>query len=99
MPRRKHIDRRVRLADAKYNNSTLSELINKFMLSGKIQPGLEGQVLHLIDETPTSLVTSAVKQIATKKNIKFKLLWKNLAKVAADMSPVRMITGTGWCSR
>ena len=35
MPRRKHIDRRVRLADAKYNNSTLSELINKFMLSGK----------------------------------------------------------------
>jgi small subunit ribosomal protein S7 len=35
MPRRKHIDRRVRLADAKYNNSTLAELINKFMLSGK----------------------------------------------------------------
>jgi small subunit ribosomal protein S7 len=35
MPRRKHIDRRVRLPDAKYNNSTLSELINKIMYSGK----------------------------------------------------------------
>ena len=35
MPRRKHIDRRVRLADAKYNNSTLSELINKIMYDGK----------------------------------------------------------------
>ena len=35
MPRRKHIDRRVRLPDARYNNSTLSELINKFMYSGK----------------------------------------------------------------
>jgi len=35
MPRRKHIDRRVRLTDAKYNNSTLAELINKFMYSGK----------------------------------------------------------------
>jgi small subunit ribosomal protein S7 len=35
MPRRKHIDRRVRLPDAKYNNLTLSEIINKFMLSGK----------------------------------------------------------------
>ena len=35
MPRRKHIDRRVRLPDAKYSNLTLSELINKFMYSGK----------------------------------------------------------------
>ena len=59
--------------------------LEKFMLSGKIQPGLEGQVLHLIDETPTSLVAGAVKQIAAKKNIKAKLLWKNLAKVAADI--------------
>ena len=35
MPRRKHIDRRIRITDAKYNNSTLAELINKFMYSGK----------------------------------------------------------------
>jgi small subunit ribosomal protein S7 len=35
MPRRKHIDRRVRLPDARYNNDTLSELINKFMYNGK----------------------------------------------------------------
>lgn len=59
--------------------------LEKFMLSGKIQPGLEGQVLHLIDETPTSLVAGIVKQIAAKKNIKAKLLWKNMAKVAADI--------------
>jgi small subunit ribosomal protein S7 len=35
MPRRKHIDRRVRIPDAKYSNLTLSELINKIMYSGK----------------------------------------------------------------
>jgi len=35
MPRRKHIDRRVRLADAKYNNTTLAELMNKMMYNGK----------------------------------------------------------------
>jgi small subunit ribosomal protein S7 len=35
MPRRKHIDRRVRLPDAKYNNLTLSELITKIMYAGK----------------------------------------------------------------
>jgi small subunit ribosomal protein S7 len=35
MPRRKHIDRKVRLPDAKYSNLVLSELINKIMFSGK----------------------------------------------------------------
>jgi small subunit ribosomal protein S7 len=35
MPRRKHIDRRHRLPDAKYSNVTLGELINKIMYSGK----------------------------------------------------------------
>ncbi len=35
MPRRKHIDRRIRYADPKYNNTTLGELINKMMYSGK----------------------------------------------------------------
>jgi small subunit ribosomal protein S7 len=35
MPRRKHIDRRVRVPDAKYNNLTLSELVNKIMYCGK----------------------------------------------------------------
>ncbi len=70
--------------------------LEKFMLSGKIQPGLEGQVLHLIDEMPTSLVASAVKQIAAKKNIKAKLVWRNLAKVAAEIkSPNKFWTYVG----
>jgi small subunit ribosomal protein S7 len=35
MPRRKQTTKRVRLADAKYNNTTLAEIINKIMYSGK----------------------------------------------------------------
>ena len=35
MPRRKQTDKRVRLPDAKYNNDTISELINKIMYKGK----------------------------------------------------------------
>jgi small subunit ribosomal protein S7 len=35
MPRRKQNTKRVRLADAKYNNATLAEIINKIMYSGK----------------------------------------------------------------
>jgi DNA-binding XRE family transcriptional regulator len=68
-----------------YKNAMSKSDLEKFMLSGKIKPGLEGQVLHLIDETPSSLLSSAIKQIAAKKNIKAKLVWKNLAKVAADI--------------
>jgi hypothetical protein len=45
----------------------------------------EGQVLHLIDETPVSLVTSTVKQVAAKKKVTPKQVWKNLAKVAAEI--------------
>jgi small subunit ribosomal protein S7 len=35
MPRRKQTNKRIRLPDAKYNNSTLAEIINKIMYSGK----------------------------------------------------------------
>ncbi|HEY3326389.1 MAG TPA: helix-turn-helix transcriptional regulator [Novimethylophilus sp.] len=59
--------------------------LEKLMLSGKIPPGLEGQVLHLIDETPTSLVAGAIKQLAAKKNMQAKQVWKNLAQVAAQI--------------
>jgi hypothetical protein len=57
---------------------TVSDL-EEFMLSGKILPGFEGQVLHLIDETPTSLIVDAVKQLATKNNINAELIWPTLA--------------------
>ena len=63
---------------------TLPELEN-FMLTGKIEPGLEGQVMHLIDETPTSLLIDAVNQLAAKKNINAEVIWKYLARVAAEI--------------
>lgn len=59
--------------------------LEKLILSGKIPSGLEGQVLHLIDETPTPLVAGAIKQLSAKKQMKAKQLWKNLAKVAAQI--------------
>lgn len=68
-----------------YKNAMSETDLEEFMLSGVIPQGLEGQVLHLIDETPISLVTSAVKQVAAKKKVTPKLIWKNLAKVAAEI--------------
>ena len=59
--------------------------LEEFMLSGKIQPGFEGQVMHLIDETPTSMVEGAVEQLAAKNNINAESIWKNLAHVAAEI--------------
>lgn len=68
-----------------YKKSMAASDLEKLMLSGIIQPGFEGQVMHLIDETPTSLVAGAVKQLAAKKNINAKLVWKNLARTAAEI--------------
>jgi len=68
-----------------YKNIMSVSDLEKFLLSGNIQPGLEGQILHLIDETPISLIASTIKQLALNKNIKAKLIWKNLAKVATEI--------------
>ena len=59
--------------------------LEAFMLNGKIEPGFEGQVMHLIDETPTPLLAGAVKQLSNKKNANAKLIWKNLAQVATQI--------------
>ena len=68
-----------------YKTSMSVAELEEFMLTGKIEPGFEGQVLHLIDETPTSIVEGAVEQLAAKNNINAKLVWENLARVAAEI--------------
>ena len=79
-----------------YKGSMSVSELEKFMLSGKIEPGLEGQVMHLIDETPTSLVVGAVEQLAAKNNINAKLVWKNLAHIAAEIkSPNKLWNSVG----
>lgn len=79
-----------------YKKSMSASDLEKFMLSGKIQPGLEGQVMHLIDETPTSLVAGVVKQLSAKKSINAKLVWKNLAHVATEIkSPNKFWNAVG----
>ena len=79
-----------------YKKSMSVSELEKFMLSGKIEPGLEGQVMHLIDETPTSLDVGAVEQLAAKKNISAKSIWKNLARVATEIkSPNKFWNAVG----
>ncbi len=79
-----------------YKKSMSISDLEKFMLSGKIQPGLEGHVMHLIDETPTSLVAGAVKQLSASNNVNAKLIWKNLAHVASEIqSPNKFWNAVG----
>ena len=56
--------------------------LENVMLNGKLLSGFEGQIFHLLEEAPTSLVSGAIKQLAIKKNVSAKLLWKNLASVS-----------------
>lgn len=79
-----------------YRTSMSVDDLERFMLTGKIEPGFEGQVLHLIDETPTSMVAGAVDQLATKKNIDAQVIWKNLAQVAIEIkSPKKFWDAVG----
>jgi transcriptional regulator with XRE-family HTH domain len=79
-----------------YKKSMSVSDFEMFMLSGKIQLGLEGQVMHLIDETPTSLIAGAIKQLSAKKRINAKQVWKNMAHVAAEIkSPNKFWSALG----
>jgi small subunit ribosomal protein S7 len=56
MPRRKQSNKRIRLADAKYNNATLAEIINKIMYSGKksVAQGIIYDAMDIIQEKEKS---------------------------------------------
>lgn len=67
---------------------TLPEL-ECLLLDGHIAAGHEGQVLHLLDESPTPLIIGAVKQLAHQRHISAKRIWKTLAGIATRFqSPV-----------
>jgi transcriptional regulator with XRE-family HTH domain len=68
-----------------YKKSMSVSDLEQLMLSGSIPSGLEGQVMHLIDETPSPLIAGAIKQLAMKKNMDAKRLWKNLANIATEI--------------
>lgn len=68
-----------------YKKVMLAADLEQLMVKGKFQSGFEGQVMHLIDETPTFLVAGAVKQLSSKNNINPKLIWKNLARIANEI--------------
>jgi len=76
MTRRKHIDRRVRLPDAKYNNATLAELINKIMYSGKksTAEGIIYDALEIIREKekndPVVVLEQALKNATPLLEVK-----------------------------
>lgn len=79
-----------------YKNQMSTDDLMAFMLTGKIKPGFEGQVVQLIDEAPTSLVSGAVKQLTAEKQINPKEVWKNLAHVASEIqSPNKFWTAIG----
>lgn len=65
-----------------YKTSMTAKDLEKVMFEGKLLPGFEGQIFHLIDETPTSIISGAIKQLAFQKGVNVKLAWKNIAKLA-----------------
>ena len=77
-----------------YKTSMSASDLEKLMVNGDIPPGLEGQVMHLIDETPTPMLIGAVKQLVAKKNIDAKKAWKNLAHVAAKIQTPNKFWGS-----
>lgn len=79
-----------------YKTTMNADDLVSVMLNGKLMTGFEGQIFHLLDEAPTSLVSGAVKQLASQKCVSAKQIWKNLAKLAIEIqSPKEFWTTVG----
>jgi small subunit ribosomal protein S7 len=95
MPRRKHIDRRVRLPDARYNNSTLSELINKFMYNGKksTATNMIYEALDIIREKekndPIAVLEQALKNATPLLEVKARRVGGATYQVPVEVDPNR----------
>ncbi len=59
--------------------------LQTLLLTGQLPNGFEGQVLHLLDETPTPLLAGLVRQLAHQHTTPPKRLWKNLAQAARQI--------------
>ena len=95
MPRRKHIDRRVRVPDAKYSNLTLSELINKFMYSGKksLAESMIYGALEIIQEKekndPVAILEQALKNSTPLLEVKARRVGGATYQVPVEVSTDR----------
>lgn len=57
----------------------------KLMITGEVESGFEAQVIHLLDETPVSIIAGAVKQISKRNKSNPKVIWKNLSCLAKSL--------------
>lgn len=95
MPRRKHIDRRVRLPDARYNNATLAELINKFMYDGKksVATTMIYDALDIIREKekndPIAVLEQALKNSTPLLEVKARRVGGATYQVPVEVDPNR----------
>ncbi len=95
MPRRKQTGNIVRLADAKYGNATLSEIINKIMYSGKkstAQSIIYG-ALDIIQEKektdPISVLETALKNSTPLLEVKARRVGGATYQVPVEVDSAR----------
>jgi small subunit ribosomal protein S7 len=95
MPRRKATVQRVRLPDAKYNNSTLSELINKIMYNGKksIATNIVYDALAMIEEKekndPVAVMEQALKNSTPLLEVKARRVGGATYQVPVEVDAAR----------
>ncbi len=95
MPRRKAINRRVRVPDAKFNNIVLAELINKIMYCGKksISEGIIYGALDIIQERekndPVTILEQALKNSTPLLEVKARRVGGATYQVPVEVSTER----------
>lgn len=87
------LNRLVNNMNTSYKTSMTLAALENLLLHGEIKPGHEGQVLHMLDESPTPLIIGAVKQLASQYKVSAKSIWKKLAHIAVHYQSPRTFWG------
>ena len=77
-----NLKKSVASANVSYKNSITPKMLEDALLKGKISKGLEGNMLHIMDELPPAMMLSIIRSVAHKTHKNPRALWLQTANLA-----------------
>ncbi len=76
-------------ANTSYSGELTPMALEQALISGQVPDELQPQVAQILDEAPLQLVTKMVAEVATRHDRKPTEIWKNLRRMARELTATR----------
>lgn len=79
----------AKTSSVSYREDLSESLLEKILATGKVPPGYEAHIGHLLGQAPVNYVVMAVEEAAEHEHLSPAQVWSNVAQLANTLSPVR----------